>query len=236
MCMKNRFVHPYCLFLVSVLLWACSLSSCCFVRCNLNTPVGNLPHWDDAAWKVVEFEYCDDFLTEYTSASGQKHYVVRGKYTMERTPGRALHVHDIDLYHGRSWQTEHEPRRTEPVEAEVRVPCESLGAYGIQVSGRTTDPRDCGARCWRWYLRHCPTEESTMVAQRQIPLRHKPGLEENPAVMNDNLWNALLYEEVAAENVSRYVVRPVVNLLIDWPVTLVGSAAASVLYTPFMFF
>ena len=155
---------------------------------------------------------------------------------MERTPGRALHVHDIDLYHGWSWQTEHEPRRTEPVEAEVRVPCELLGAYGIPVSGRTSDPRYFGTCCWRWYLRHRPMEECTMVAQRQIPLRRKPGLKENPAVMNDNLWNALLYEEGAAETVNKYVARPLVNLLIDWPATLVGSAAASALYTPFMFF
>lgn len=234
--MKKHFLNPYCLFLLSVLMWACSLSSCCFVRCNLNTQVGNLPHWDDEDWKVVAFDYCDDYLTEYTAASGKKHYVLRGKYTMERTPGRALHVHDIDLYHGRSWQTEHAPRRTDPVVVEVRIPYESLGAYGIPVRERTSDPWDYGTCGWRWYLRGRPAEDCAMVAQRHIPLRCKPGLQGNPAVLNDKLWNALLYEEGAAEPVSRYVVRPAVNLLIDWPVTLVGSAAASVLYIPFMFF
>lgn len=234
--MKSYSIHQFRVLLLCSLLCMCSLSGCCFVRCNLNTQIGDIPHWDDEAWKVVDFEYCDDFLTEYTSATGKKHYVLRGMYTMERTPGPALHVHDIDLYYGRSWRTEHSPRRVEPVMAEVRIPCESLDAYGIPASEQTADPHDYGTRGWCWYLRGRAVEECTMVAQRKIPLRRRPGLKENPAVLKDNIWNSILYEDGASAPVTRYVVRPAVNLLIDWPVTLVGSAAASVLYTPFMFF
>lgn len=234
--MKNTKLYHV---LINLFLWGIfgsCLASCCFVRSNLNTQIGDIPHWNDEEWRVVNFEYSDDYLTEFTSATGKKHYVLRGKFTMERTPGPALHIHDINLYQGNGWCTKHAPRRTREVTALIRIAYDALPCYGVRSSEKSTDTRESITCEWRWYLKNRTSDECTMVSQKHIPLRYKPGMKENPAVLPNGVMVGMLYDDYTTAPMTRYVARPVVNLLIDWPVTILGSAAASILYSPCMFF